>query len=235
MSAPIDCPICMDCIESTTKNCVTTECGHIFHTNCLMQNVVHNGFGCPYCRTAMAEEPEEDEETVWSDEEEEEETEEEVFDDDTLRGFRFFFNNLNGVPHDEEDEADEQQFEESEEEAQNQDDGYSPEIPSPQFVADKLRSQGYSFEQLVQIILHDDHDEYNESQTQVDTVERMKDDLFGKLRIIISNYQPQPVDPAPPAATVITEETSSTVDRVDLEAQPKTNQVRNVPSFMVHV
>ena len=24
MSSTVDCPICMDCIESTTKNCVTT-------------------------------------------------------------------------------------------------------------------------------------------------------------------------------------------------------------------
>ena len=85
MSAPIDCPICMDCIESTTKNCVTTECGHCFHTNCLMQSVAHNGFGCPYCRSTMAEVPEE-EESDWSHEEEDEE-EEEMFDEDALRGF----------------------------------------------------------------------------------------------------------------------------------------------------
>jgi hypothetical protein len=49
-----DCPICMEQIESFTKNCVTTECGHCFHTSCLMTSVAHNGFGCPYCRTAMA-------------------------------------------------------------------------------------------------------------------------------------------------------------------------------------
>ena len=60
MSTEIECPICFECVEPT-KNCVTTECGHCFHTNCLMKNVAHNGFGCPYCRTAMAEEPEESE------------------------------------------------------------------------------------------------------------------------------------------------------------------------------
>ena len=60
MSAPIECPICMDSIEIST-NCVTTECGHCFHTNCLMKSIAHNGFGCPYCRTKMAEEPEEEE------------------------------------------------------------------------------------------------------------------------------------------------------------------------------
>lgn len=56
-SPRMDCPICMDCIETTTKNCVTTNCGHCFHTNCLMQNVAHNGFACPYCRAVMAEKP----------------------------------------------------------------------------------------------------------------------------------------------------------------------------------
>ena len=52
-----DCPICMDCIVSTT-NKVVTECGHCFHTNCLMASIAHNGFGCPCCRAVMAQEPE---------------------------------------------------------------------------------------------------------------------------------------------------------------------------------
>jgi len=52
----IECPICMDVIEGE-KNKITTDCGHCFHANCLMTNVAHNGFGCPYCRTAMAAEP----------------------------------------------------------------------------------------------------------------------------------------------------------------------------------
>jgi hypothetical protein len=53
-----ECPICMDTIDPY-KNRVTTECGHTFHCSCLMTNVSHNGFACPYCRTAMAEEVEE--------------------------------------------------------------------------------------------------------------------------------------------------------------------------------
>ena len=61
-----ECPICMDPIEGA-KNSITTECGHAFHATCLMTSVAHNGFGCPYCRTAMAEVPEE-EETEYSDE-----------------------------------------------------------------------------------------------------------------------------------------------------------------------
>lgn len=219
MTAPIDCPICMDCIETTTKNCVTTDCGHCFHTNCLMQSVAHNGFGCPYCRTAMAEEPNEDEETVWSDEEEEEQ-EEEMFDDDALRGFRFFFNNLNGEEHDEDDVVDEQQLEEWA--ASNQNETY-PDAPSTDFVAQKLRDQGVTFEQLVKMICYNEHEEYESDETG----ERISDEIFGKIRIIVSNYTPEQVNQEPLAPIASPPE-------VDFTAQPKT-QVRSVPRFMIHV
>ena len=180
MSAPIDCPICMDCIESTTKNCVTTECGHCFHTNCLMTSIAHNGFGCPYCRTAMAEEPEEEEENVWFDEEE-------MFDDDALRGFRFLWNNLNSEPHDEDDEADESQFEEWAERAAAIQNETDPSIPTTDFVAQKLREKGVTFEQLVKIVCFIEHEEYKDDEAG----QRLSDDIFGKIRIIVSNYTPE--------------------------------------------
>jgi hypothetical protein len=47
-----ECPICFETISSEI-NTVITECGHKFHCKCLMQNAMHNGFGCPYCRTEM--------------------------------------------------------------------------------------------------------------------------------------------------------------------------------------
>ena len=50
-----ECVICYDTIQEGKCNSVVTECGHKFHTNCLMKNVAFNGFGCPYCRTKMAE------------------------------------------------------------------------------------------------------------------------------------------------------------------------------------
>lgn len=56
MMTASECPICFETI--TVTNQTITECGHTFHTNCLMKNVMHNGFGCPYCRTKMCEEPE---------------------------------------------------------------------------------------------------------------------------------------------------------------------------------
>ena len=78
----VDCPICMDVIEGN-NNRVTTECGHCFHTSCLMTSVAHNGFGCPYCRSKMAEEQEEDEddeESEYDDEESEYDDEEQYYD-----------------------------------------------------------------------------------------------------------------------------------------------------------
>lgn len=151
-----------------------------------MTSVAHNGFGCPYCRTAMAEEPEE-EKTIWSDEEEEEEEEEEMFDDDALRGFRFFWNNLNSEPHDEDDEADEFQVEEWAERAAANQNETDPSIPTTDFVAQKLREQGVTFGQLVKMMCNLDHEEYEDEEE----AERFGDELFGKIRIIVSNYTPE--------------------------------------------
>lgn len=213
MSAQIDCPICMDAIE-INKNCVTTECGHCFHASCLMTSVAHNGFGCPYCRTAMAEAPEEDEETEYESDDEEEE--EDMFDDDALRGFRFFFNNLDGEAHDAEDITEEEEMEQEEEveDAQEPD----PNVPTTDFVAQKLREQGVTFEQLVKMLCNLDHEEYNGD----DEAERFGDELFGKMRIIISNYQPEQAAPAPAIPVQLPVVPLS----VDFDAQPKTNQVR---------
>lgn len=49
-----DCPICMEVVELSV-NCLVTECGHTFHTSCFLNNVLHNGFGCPYCRRVLVD------------------------------------------------------------------------------------------------------------------------------------------------------------------------------------
>jgi hypothetical protein len=194
-----ECPICMDCIESTTKNCVTTECGHCFHTNCLMKSVAHNGFGCPYCRTVMAEQPQEDDDnSFWSDEDNEDEG---VFDDYALRGFRFFFNNLNGQPHDEDDIADENEADESINDNQEQNNN---NIPSTEIIAQKLREQGVTFEQLVKMICALDHHGYEDNEEEA---EQFEDKLHEMVERIVTDYRPEPTS-------------------VDFEAQPKT--VNNV-------
>jgi len=54
MEQPIECSICMDNIN-VKNNYVVTECGHSYHTSCLMTNVTYNGYDCPYCRTKLAD------------------------------------------------------------------------------------------------------------------------------------------------------------------------------------
>ena len=204
MSAHIECPICMDNID-LKKNCITTECGHCFHASCVMRNVAQNGFACPMCRTAMAEEPEEEENSVWS----EVTNEEEMFDDFALRGFRFFMNNIQGVEHDHEDELEEQEdMEEAVEEVQQ-----APAKPTVAFVAQKLVEQGVSMEDLLKVLLRD-HEEYDAEDEEF---ERVDDDVFGKIRIIVSNYEPL----AEPRPEVAEQQAPEPEQEVDNSAQPK--------------
>lgn len=183
MSDQCECPICMDVID-LTKNCVVTDCGHKFHCSCLMQNAVHNGFGCPFCRTAMADEPkeEDDDEDQWSDVSDQEE----LYDDYVLRGFRFMTNNLEGIPHDILDVYDENEDERRQEEEQERD----TSLPTAAFIANKLAEQGVTMEYLVKALLVD-HGEY-EDDGQFNDLDEANDDIFGKMRIIISNYTPPP-------------------------------------------
>ena len=183
MSSPAECPICMEEIM-LTKNCVTTECGHCFHTNCLMKSVAHNGFGCPYCRSAMAEAVNDSDDDEYLDEDEDDDDDDEDFDDDddALRGFRLFFNNINGEEAAEEDIAEEDVMNAyAQEEAEQQ-----RVTPSVAFVTKKLIEQGVTCEQLVMSMLAS-HAEYESN----DVVRRADDDLFGRARVVISNYLPE--------------------------------------------
>ena len=186
MSVQIECPICYDCIESN-KNCVTTECGHCFHANCLMKSVAHNGFGCPYCRTAMAEEPNESEDgdDDESDDESEEE-DDEIFSDYALLGFRLFQTNIVGEVHDSEDMNEEDEFEAPDEYIEEDE----PK-PSSYQVTQKLIEQGITMEKLVQCLLTGCHEEYEDN----DEYTRVDDEIFGKIRIIISNFTEPIVEP----------------------------------------
>ena len=174
-----DCPICMDVIEGN-KNCVTTDCGHQFHTNCLMKSVAHNGFGCPYCRTVMAEKVDE-EESIYTDDDDEEEDldeydDEELYDDYALRGLRFFNNNLNREPHDPQDIQDEAE-------------DNTPK-PSPTFIQQKLADQGITMEDLVKVILVE-HEDYTNRNNELEQFLKVDRDVYEKIRIIISNYTPE--------------------------------------------
>jgi hypothetical protein len=107
--AESECPICMETIE-INKNSVVTECGHHFHTNCLMKSISYNGFGCPYCRTVLADEVDND----MSDDDvsvDESDSSYELARNDMMRGFRFFWNNINGITHSRADLFEEREME----------------------------------------------------------------------------------------------------------------------------
>ena len=204
----MECPICMDCILDT-KNRVTTECGHCFHTNCLMTSVAHNGFGCPYCRTAMAEEikDEEDDEdgSEWGSTDSEEE-----IDDRALRGFRFMFNRLAGELNDHEENLEEDEDDE-ETAAAAADEVQDVNRPSPEYITQKMVEQGVTMAQLVKVMLTS-HDEYSNEES----FDRIDDKIYGKLRIIISNYRPEPA---------VQQEQVAEPVAVDFDAQPKSSNV----------
>ena len=173
-----ECPICMEPIEMT-KNCLTTECGHCFHTSCLMTSVAHNGFGCPYCRTKMAEEVA-DEDSEYDDEEEIYEQ----YDDYVLRGLRFFNNNLNGEEHDQEDLDDESEdTEDAEEEDEDEEDTRPPPVS---YVAQKLTEQGVTTEDLLKAILCS----VNNYESEYEDFERVENEIFGRVSSILNNYTP---------------------------------------------
>lgn len=150
-----------------------------------MTSVAHNGFGCPYCRTAMAEVPDdedEDDDSEVSEDDSIDRLEQEEF---LMRGYRFFWDNVNGEEHDEDDDSEEQEYEQWEERLQMNEEEARVNVPSVNIVVDKLRQQNVSYEDLVKALLHTDHEEYDDEECL-----ESSDNLFGKLRVIISNYEP---------------------------------------------
>ncbi len=165
----MDCPICMECIESSARNCVVTECGHTFHSKCLMTSVAHNGFGCPYCRAHMTDqapiEEEEDDEVF---EQEEDNDYGENLDDYCLRGMRWMFQSAVG------DEPDD--FEQDEN-----------ELLTPGEISAKLVASGVTMEQLVSAMLMD-HDEYFNQRMFRQSYQRISRQMYDKVRRIIEEH-----------------------------------------------
>lgn len=57
-----ECPICYD--EITNKsNKTITECGHCFHSSCLIKHAILTNTGCPLCRQQLADIAESDSES----------------------------------------------------------------------------------------------------------------------------------------------------------------------------
>ena len=185
-----ECPICMDVIG--TKNCVTTDCGHQFHANCMFTNIDRNGFKCPCCRAQMIQEDDETDTPTYSDDESTDESssiddfiDDEPFNEDALRGLRLLTNLLEGDEHDQEDVVAEYNYVNETEENE------MPVLfppPPREIIEQRLRQQGVTYEQLVAWVLID-HDEYADQQQELETV---SGDVWEKLHTLITEYEHQP-------------------------------------------
>ena len=132
----------------------------------------------------MAEE-QNDEESEYDDDEEEEINE--PYDDYVLRGFRFLMGE-----EDEEDIAQEQyeqQMEEAAEERANDHELDQEPMPSAAYVTEKLTERGVRMEDLVKLIL-EQHDAYNMPESELEALERLDGEIYGKVRIILGAYNP---------------------------------------------
>ena len=229
MSAPVsECPICMDTIEGLC-NRVVTECGHAFHCSCLMQNAAHNGFGCPYCRTKMAEEPEQEESDDGYGDEEEEVT---VFEEDALTSFRMFHQRINGEEV-EEEEAEEWATVDGDEEEEEEDEEEAEQVPDAAYMAQKLTERGITLEDLVKDILYQEHSHFGTNYTDY---ERRSSEVYGQFRAIITQYRPSP-NPTntvsnPVSASPVPAQTQVTLPEV---AESKSTVFPRRREFMIHV
>jgi len=178
----ISCPICLEELKPGSTNFTSTPCGHCFHSTCLLENVVRNGAGCPYCRHQMVEDPDQeivDDDTIDSAHARYvSDRERQQMEDDALRGLRFFTNNIEGVPHENSDLLDE-----------DSDPHEPPQAGDPKptaaQIAERLLADGVSMEDLVKAMLVE-HVEYDSEEDEC--IEK-GDDIFGKMRIIISNWE----------------------------------------------
>jgi len=178
----IECPICYENIDGVI-NSITTECGHKFHANCIMKNVAHNGFGCPCCRTKMAEECDDDGDSEESDgetddDESETETDETPYSDYALLGLRLF---TSRVDEEEPDIADIEM---------NYTMSFPGEagLPTEEYVTEKLLEKGITMYQMVSTLMLD-HIEYTDWQYADDTYEN----ISRKIRDVINDFKAKSV------------------------------------------
>ena len=144
------CSICLNSIDDTTNNIIKTECNHIFHSSCFLQNVAFNGFDCPNCRNVLANKPnssEQDDDEQDDDEQDEDEDEDEHNEDELyiLNGSRWLFMRAEGEEID-----------------INDDDDYSDYIREPRpetlnisinEIAEKMIQRGVTYNQLLALLV----------------------------------------------------------------------------------
>jgi hypothetical protein len=142
------CSLCLINIDDTSKNIIKTDCNHVFHSSCFLQNVAFNGFDCPNCRNVLANKPDSSEQDEDEDEDDEDDDEDEQEDEDELyilNGSRWLFMRAEGEEID-----------------INDDDDYSDYIrdPRPETVnisineiAEKMIQRGVTYNQLLALLV----------------------------------------------------------------------------------
>jgi hypothetical protein len=175
-----ECAICLEKIE-VNANFIKTKCGHDFHASCLMENVAHNGFNCPNCRTVMAITPDD----IDSAREYDEWSANNVADDHALRGMRMLFQRAEGEAVEEDDDADEEDelddfLSEDEEEEDEHD-----LLPPAEVIAEKLTEKGITYLDLVRSLISSNDEEYEFDQESMLVEGR----VFGKICAIKKRFR----------------------------------------------
>lgn len=161
-----ECPICMEIID-LCKNCSTTECGHQFHSNCLIKNIAFNGFECPYCRFEMFDEVYEDSEDEDAEDAEDADDEEDAED-----------------AEDEDDDEDDDDYEDPDDSGNNQD-----PLPSFELIKKKFIEKEITYDSLVKTILYNSMIYHkNENFEDYKKNNSFVEEIYYEM---ITNYQPE--------------------------------------------
>lgn len=190
-----DCPICMEVVHSDI-NCVITECKHLFHTKCLLTNISRNGFGCPYCRTVMIDQPilngddedgplNEDDAEDWNSDEDSHDS---SSDEDEPEAIREPINHVQIASVIERENIASR----------------DSHVPSPQEIASLLEQSGYSLIDFVRIVLWDEHPEYDNILTNRISRSTARN-VFYFIRGLLREHQGR-IEPTPASINLPDEE-----------------------------
>lgn len=204
-----ECSICLDEVSSLL-NKIVTECGHIFHTACLLKNVSINGFNCPYCRNELVKKPksvvsissessfEEDYlRTAYTSRNNLPRYNGRWFERRGLRSLRWFTQRLEGEEPDTDSDSD------SDSDSDNDDDEDINQIhenfilnseglrlPTPKYIMEKLQEKNISVESLITSIIIADHtDIYHTNRTTFNSLETSSNRVYGAIRSIIHRFR----------------------------------------------
>jgi len=155
------------------KNCSTTECGHQFHSNCLIKNIAFNGFECPYCRFEMFDEVYEDSEDEDAEDAEDAQHAENADDDDD-----------EATETDDDEDEDDDDYEDPDDSGNNQD-----SLPSFELIQKKFIEKGITYDSLVKTIMfnsmiyhkNENFEDYKKNNSFVE-------EIYYEM---ITNYQPE--------------------------------------------